>query len=486
MRGILIFTLALLGFQTISSQADTLVYQSDTIIVLHDDPDIVAFDSMLVATYANHFCFTSDTLFLNVHNFPEDSIPKIDPSEMERRIAILNAESDFDLLWNDDVEKFIYLYAERRRQLTGRALGMAELYFPIFEAKIDEYDLPQALKYLPIIESALNPKARSRAGAMGLWQFMYATGKMYGLKSNSFIDERMDPYLATDAACQYLKKLHGIYDDWSLALAAYNSGPGNVNKAIRRAGGVKDYWAIRPHLPRETRGYVPAFIAVNYVMNHAEDHNIFPIPPDYSFYECDTVHVNKELRFDQICAFTGVGMEDLQYLNPRYKQNVIPANNRNNVLCLPVEYIGTYLSNEDSLFAYLPTKAQEYTSPGEEETHIVRRGEVLGKIAQDHHVSVSSLKEWNNLRSNTIHPGQKLLVYTSKKASKKKVKEPIKTAPVLADGNFQYHVVQSGDTLWDIAKLYDGVSVAQIEQLNGGINVKRLKLGQKIKIQKVG
>ncbi|MFT5183612.1 MAG: membrane-bound lytic murein transglycosylase D [Flavobacteriales bacterium] len=480
------FTLALLGFQTVSGQADTLIYQSDTIIVQHDDPQLAAFDSMLVATYANHFCFTSDTLFLNVYDFAQDSIPKIEPSEMARRLSILNAESEFDLLWNDDVEKFIYLYAERRRGLTGRALGMAELYFPIFEAKLDEYDLPQSLKYLPIIESALNPKARSRAGAVGLWQFMYATGKMYGMKSNSFIDERMDPYLSTDAACKYLKKLHGIYDDWSLALAAYNSGPGNVNKAIRRAGGVKDYWAIRPYLPRETRGYVPAFIAVNYVMNHAEDHNIFPIAPDYSFYACDTIHIRSELRFDQVCAFTGIGMEDLEYLNPRYKRNVIPANNRNNVLCIPVEYVGVYLANEDSLFAYSPSQKQEYESPGEEETHIVRRGEVLGKIAQDHHVSVSSLKEWNNLRSNTIHPGQKLVVFTSKKDPKKKVKEPKKPLPIMADGEFQYHVVQSGDTLWDIAKLYDGVSVDQIEQLNSGINVNRLKLGQKIKIQKVG
>ncbi len=486
MRGIFICILFLLGVQTGFGQKDTVVYQKDTIVVFHDDPEIAAFDSLLVATYANHFCFTADTAFLNVYGFAEDSIPHVSSEELERRLAILDAESEFDLIWNTDVEKFIALYAERRRQLTGRALGMAELYFPIFEAKLDEYDMPQALKYLPIIESALNPKARSRAGAVGLWQFMHATGKMYGLNSNSFIDERMDPYLSTDAACKYLQKLHGIYGDWSLALAAYNSGPGNVNKAIRRAGGVKDYWAIRPFLPRETRGYVPAFIAVNYVMNHTEDHNIFPVAPAYSFYECDTIIVNRELRFDQVCAFTGVGMQDLEYLNPKYKRNVIPGDNRNNVLCLPIEYIGKYLSNEDSLFAFHPTTEQKYESPGEEEIHIVRRGEVLGKIAQDHHVSVSSLKEWNNLRSNTIHPGQKLLVYSSKKAPKKEVKEASQPATTLADGQFQYHIVQSGDTLWDIAKMYEGVSVSQIEQLNRGINVNRLKLGQKIKIQKVG
>ncbi|MCB0760435.1 MAG: transglycosylase SLT domain-containing protein [Flavobacteriales bacterium] len=480
MRGKILAVLLMLAFAHGQSQIDTTYFGSDTILTFQDDPELAMMDSMLVAAFAHHFCFTDDTLFLNVYDFHADSIPHVSPEILEMRMNQLNAVSQMDLVWNDDVEKFIYLYAQRRRELTGRAIGMAQLYFPLFENMLDKYDLPEELKYLPIVESALNPQARSRVGAVGLWQFMLQTGRQYGLKVNGYVDERMDPYLATDAACRYLARLYEMYGDWSLALAAYNSGPGNVNKAIRRAGGVKDYWVVRNYLPRETKGYVPAFIAVNYVMNHAEDHNIFPCAPLYSFFECDTVHVHSELQFEQIAAFTGLGTNDLEYLNPRYRRNVIPDDGRQNFVCIPRDFVGVYLMNEDSMLAYKPVESEIKPPAQDEIVHVVRRGEVLGKIAQNYNVGVSSLKEWNNLRSNTIYPGQKLVIYTQSKPAPKKTKTPV----TLEDSEYIYHVVQQGDTLWDIAKLYQGVSVTEIEQLNRDINVNRLKLGQKIKIPK--
>lgn len=462
---------------------------NDPVIVLEDDSEVAMIDSMLVATYLNHFCFSTDTALLNVNGYAPDSIPKISQEQIQANLAMLDAQTPMALTYNSDVQKFINLYTGKRGEMTSRMLGMAELYFPMFEQVFDKYDIPYEMKYLAIVESALNPQARSHAGAVGLWQFMHATGKMYGLRVNSYLDERMDPWKSTDAACQYLQALYDRYGDWDLALAAYNCGPGNVNKAIRRSGGKRDYWSLRNYLPRETRSYVPAFIAVNYVMNHAADHNIFPKQPSHTFFECDTVQVRKTLKFDQIETYTSIPMEELIYLNPSYRRNVIPGDGAIHTLRLPVDKVGIFLTNEDSIYEYKKDVDQEFALAQSEFIYRVRRGDVLGKIAQDHSVRLSDLKAWNNIRGNTIYPGQKLTIYlegkkkgTSQATPPKKDPKP---APATNDGIYKYHTVQSGDTLWDIAKIYDGVSVDQLLQLNGGLNNKRLQPGQKIKIQKI-
>ena len=462
--------------------------QKDSIVVFADDPELAYFDSLLVASYLHHFCFSADTAVLNVHGYAPDSVPEISNEQIKEALALLDAETPMELSYNDDVQKFVNLYTGKRARMTGRVLGMAELYFPMFEEAMDKYEIPYEMKYLAIVESALNPEARSRAGAVGLWQFMYSTGKMYDLRINSYLDERRDPRKSTDAACRYLRKLYERFGDWNLALAAYNSGPGNVNKAIRRSGGKKDYWSIRPYLPKETRSYVPAFIAVNYVMNHAADHNIYPVEPKFSFWEIDSLIINQQLKFDQITAFTDIDTETLSFLNPGYRRNVIPNDGHQHILNLPVGALGVFLANEDSIYAYMKDVEQEFDAMEEEFTYRVRSGDVLGTIAQRHGVSVSNLKAWNNLRGNTIYPGQKLVMYldSSKKTSKvTSPPAPKKRLDPIDDGAYTYHVVQSGDTLWDIAKIYEGVTVDQLLRLNNGLNNKRLQPGQKIKIKKI-
>jgi membrane-bound lytic murein transglycosylase D len=426
-------------------------------------------------------------------------------------------------------------------------LGLAELYFPLFEEQLDRFDIPLEMKYLAIVESALNPTAGSRAGAKGLWQFMYGTGKVYGLKVTSLIDERFDPLQATIAACEHMNDLYDIYGDWSLVMAAYNSGAGNVNKAIRRSGGVKSYWAIWPFLPRETRGYVPAFIAVYYVMTHASAYNIYPVQPGILYHETDTVMVHDVLSFDQVNEMLGVPMDEIKLLNPLYKKGIIPyKDDEVFFLRLPKEHIGDFINNEQELYAYVTRKGTEkkkllaeIKKAQERTIHIVRSGENLGLIARKYHVYVSQLRAWNNMRGSTIYPGQRLVVYPSAKynpsvvpkkqtasaaaspngthtvksgeslglianrygctvsqlkawnnlskstihpGQKLKVRKPATSIQVDENAEYVYHTVRSGDTLWDIAKLYDGVTVNQIKELNNITNARRLKPGDKIRI----
>jgi len=316
---------------------------------------------------------------------------------------------------------------------------------------------------------------------------------------NSFIDERRDPYESTIAACQYMQYLYGLYDDWNLVLAAYNSGPGNVNKAIRRSGGRKTYWEIRPYLPRETRGYVPAFIAVNYIMNHAADHNLYPIEPPIQFPEVDTLQVCRRTTFDQISIFTGVSVKELEVLNPAMKRNIIPKSEKCLTVYLPMEAAGRFLANQEELYNYQPDAPQAvdgYIVEDVIETHVVRSGDVLGKIAERYGVGVSAIREWNNIRGNRIYPGQKLEIHktirtkvgqtVAQKTERKKesVEEEKSEKPkkTVDSSNLKIHVVQRGDTLWDIARLYPGVSITDIKSVNSGLDSRRLKPGQKIKI----
>lgn len=366
-------------------------------------------DSIWQQSFRDQFCLSTDTLLWNIYAFGEDSVPPLDTTLIFMRLELLDAETPMDLHPQEVILNYITFYATRRNEQLGRMLGLSQYYFPLFEEYLDKYDVPLELRYLPIVESALNPKARSRVGATGLWQFMYGTGRMFDLKINSYVDERMDPRRSTEAACRYLKKLHGMYNDWSLALAAYNAGPGNVNKAIRRSGGKTTYWEVRNYLPRETRGYVPAFIAVNYLMNFHEEHNIFPVEATCSWAETDTLQVTQQVRFDQVAAFTDMTEEELAWYNPSYRRGVVPKGGAYE-LRLPYSEVDAFITLEDSIRNYKP-EAEPEVAEDEPIVYSVRSGDVLGTIAERHGVRVSQLKAWNNIRGHMIQVGQKLYIY---------------------------------------------------------------------------
>jgi membrane-bound lytic murein transglycosylase D len=335
--------------------------------------------------------------------------------------------SVFELVYNPIVKKYIELYTMRRRKQMSYMLGVGNYYFPIFEQALDALDLPMELKYLPVIESALNPRAYSVAGASGLWQFMYGTGKIYGLQGNSLVDERRDPIKATNAAVRFLRDLYKMYGDWAMVIAAYNCGPGNVNKAIKRSGGKKDYWAIYPYLPKETRGYVPAFIAATYAMTYHKEHKICPTRMELP-YVCDTVVLKDRMHLEQISSVLGIDIETLRNMNPQYRKDIIPGNGEAYTLCLPENKVGSFIDMKDSIMAYkadsfsvvtkvvvLPAKADPYYRAGggavKKGIYVVKRGDTLSGIAQRRKVSIAKIKKWNNLKSDRIYIGQKLRIY---------------------------------------------------------------------------
>ena len=291
-------------------------------------------DSLFWDWQSKNYIFVDD----NCRMMPEG--PKVSDSVYIDRLSRI--PSIIEMPFNDVVKKYIEAYTGRLRNKVSFMLAASNFYMPIFEEALDTYDLPLELKYLPIIESALNPKAQSRARASGLWQFMLRTGKIYGLESNSLVEERFDPVKSTWAAVRYLKELYAIYKDWHLVLAAYNSGPGNVNKAIRRAGGSRDYWDIYPFLPRETRGYVPGFIAANYVMTYYCEHGICPMESQLPAIS-DTIHINRDLHFQQVASVCGIDIEQLRSLNPQYKKDIVPGNSKVYALRLPNNMATTFI-----------------------------------------------------------------------------------------------------------------------------------------------
>lgn len=466
---------------------DTTTTKIDTTEWITLNKSLWALDSLLYTPFfekESHIYQYDTNLYTDVPKMPEKPISFGD-SIYKAKLQQLDSLTPVNLVFNKRVKAFIHLYAVKRRTQTAKMIGMQYQYFPMVEEIMDLYDIPVEIKYLAIVESALNPKARSRAGAVGLWQFMYSTGKLYGLHQNSYMDERMDPIKSTHAACKYLKYLYKIYGKWDLVLAAYNCGPGNVNRALRRSGTkTGNYWDIYSYLPRETRGYVPAFIAVNYIMNNYEAHQIVPVSPKITFFETDTLVIKKPMRFDYLAKWLSVPVSELRFLNPSYKRDYIPAySNKSNFLCLPNEKIALFLDNEDTLYASivdkkvndgtkLPAFKQDRT------IHRVRKGEYLGKIANRYRVSVRSLKRWNGLRSNNLRIGQKLVIYPSGsyRASKSK---PSKKLNLTKSGNYVYYEIQRGDTLWEISRAR-GVSVTQLKNWNKSINSSDLKVGTKI------
>lgn len=405
---------------------------------------------------------------------------------LKERLKALDAKSAFHIEYNPGLENIIKHYLKNRKRSYERLMALSQYYFPIFEEALAKYNVPLEIKYLAVVESALNPRAVSKAGATGLWQFMYGTGKQYNLDINTFTDERSDLLKATDAACQYMVNMYKIFGDWDLVLASYNAGPGNVTKAIRRSGGKQNYWNIRPYLPKETQGYVPAFLATMYVFEYHKEHGIVPQKPIVNHFATDTIMVKNKMSFKQISELLDISVEQLQFLNPSYKRDFIPyQTDKKHFVRLPLEKVAVFTSNENQIYAYCdydfnkrekPFSTQEMlassdaTIVSKTKYHKVKRGESLGLIAQRNGVSVAELKRWNGLKSNNIVPGKSLKIVTEERvavAPKKVVETPVSKAVVSNDTikvkaksieTAKFHVVEKGESLFSIAQKYDVTS----------------------------
>ncbi|GHT24847.1 hypothetical protein FACS189430_10530 [Bacteroidia bacterium] len=414
-----------------------------------------------------------------------------------------------NLTYNNVVRNYIHAYSIRRKDKLEILLGLQEYYFPMIEDVLDAYGLPLELKYMAVIESALNPRAVSRAGATGLWQFMLGTGRMYKLNVNTFVDERRDPYLASHAAAKYLQDLYATFNDWVLVIAAYNCGAGNVNKAIRRSGGKTSYWDIYPYLPRETRGYVPAFIGAMYAMNYHREHNISPRYADAPLPVTDTIIVRRNVNLAQISEVLNIPLQQLNDLNPQYRRGILPGYSSACILRMPEAYTTQFIDLQDSIYrhkadVYLSNSFKAMEPAGRSSSggatvnvagrdriyHTIRSGENLGSIATKYGVSVNSLKEWNDLYTSRIVAGKKLVIYVKKSAvatSAKKANagtEVASAAPQSANAgmNEVYYTVKSGDTLWSIAQQYQGVSDKDIMKWNN-LSKANIQPGMKLKIK---
>ncbi|MEM9687211.1 MAG: transglycosylase SLT domain-containing protein, partial [Bacteroidota bacterium] len=402
-----------------------------------------------------------DTIYSTVTAVTDNknSYDALPTDTLKARLERLNQKTPFNVAYNPVLESVIKRFLSQRKKYVEKLMTLGAFYFPMFEEALRNNRIPLEVKYLPIVESALNPRATSRVGATGLWQFMYVTGRAYQLDVNSYVDERSDPIKSTHAASKYLEKLYAIFDDWDLALAAYNSGPGNVSKAIRRSGGSRNYWNLRPFLPRETAGYVPAFYAMLYIFEYAEAHSFTLRKPEIPYFDTDTIHVKQLLTFDQIAEVLAVDTEVLRFFNPAYYLDVIPfIEGKRYALRLPTTLAGKFVANESAIYAHAKAALENREKPlpklvatNDKIRYKVKSGDYLGKIARRYGVSVSKLKRWNGLKSDNLRIGQRLTIYPRKPAlSKKKTisKSPPKT-----------YIVQTGDTLWTIAKKFPKISV---------------------------
>ncbi len=411
------------------------------------------------------------------------------PTEvLKQRLEELNARTPFDVEYNPSLESVIKHYLKNRRIIMGKLMALSEYYFPMFEQELDKHNLPLEIKYLAIVESALAPTAQSRAGAKGLWQFMFTTGKMYGLEVSSYVDERADPEMATEAASKYLKSLYNSFNDWDLALAAYNSGPGNVSKAIRRSGGETNYWKIRNRLPRETAGYVPAFLATMYIFEYAEEHGFKSIGPRYHQIATDTVQVKRLITLEQVAQVVNLPLEEVKFLNPSYKIGIIPyIKDKKYTLRLPVDKIGKFVTNEEAIYTHtqeeiknLEKPLPKYVEQPDRIRYRVRSGDYLGKIAERYGVGVSQIKRWNGLKNNNLRIGQRLTIYPRKPVNSGSNSSVAKTT---TNNNVKIYTVKNGDSLWSISQKFPGVTVQKIKIWND-ISSNKLKPGMKLKVSK--
>jgi membrane-bound lytic murein transglycosylase D len=428
--------------------------------------------------------------------FKGEELPPADMSDSVyiRRLSAM--PSIISLPYNNIVRNYIVYYMQKHPQHSKKMLGLAEYYLPIFEEILDTYNIPLEMKALPIIESALNPIAVSRMGATGMWQFMLATGRRYGLTINTYVDERRDPIASTHAAAKYLTSLHAIFQNWTLALAAYNCGEGTVLKAIARAGGKQDYWEIYPYLPRETRNYVPLFVAANYAITYYKEHRLTPEPIDIPV-RTDTFMVNSKLHFEQIANTINIPIAKLKELNPQYRRDVIPGNERPYELRIPSEYTNAFIENEREIYCHNeskyfnrdivvnPTTITKNNKPpasnsagisdSQQVTHQVKSGESLGIIASQYKVKLRDLYSWNNLtEASTIYPGQKLVIYGKSVAPKQ-----IENKNVNPSSDKKYHIVEQGDSFWSITQKYN-VNMNSLLEINDMTKNSKLLPGKKI------
>ena len=452
-------------------------------------------DSLLSIWYSHKKAYAEDNLDLDSVRFASN-VP--DEVYIER---LKKMNSFITLPYNEIVRNYIIMYSEKMPARMGHMLGLCNYYMPIFEEIFNRYDMPEELKAMTIIESAMNPRATSRVGAKGMWQFMYSTAKHYGLHIDSFVDERMDPVKSAEAAAQYLQDAYEIFGDWNLAIASYNCGAGNVNKAIRRAGGKRDFWSIWPYLPRETRGYVPAFVGALYTMSYYKEHGIKPEAVGMPV-AVDTFYINKQLHLKQVSELTGAPLEELKDLNPQYRHEIIPGNEREYILRLLYTYTNAFIEYEDSLYKHKadiyfnPTTIKKIKDGGDGELIIykVKSGDYLGKIAGQYRVSVAQIKKWNNLKSNDIRVGQRLTIYrggvapssssSSASTSSSNSKPASTSASTGQSGNKITYTVKSGDVLGRIAEKH-GVGLSELKKWNG-LTSNNIQIGQKLVIYTKG
>lgn len=442
-------------------------------------------DSLLLKELSNEELYNDMFADITEVNLDEAVSYDLSTSLLKERLKALDAKTPFNIEYNEALENVIKSFLKNRKKSFERLMAISEYYFPMFEEALSKYDVPLEIKYLAIIESALNPRAKSRVGATGLWQFMYPTGKQFKLDVNSYVDERSDPLKATEAACQYLSSLYNVFGDWDLVLASYNAGPGNVSKAIRRSGGYQNYWNIRKNLPRETQGYLPAFLATMYIYEYHKEHGINPKKAKLAYFATDTIQVKKQITFDQISQLLDIPVEQIQFLNPIYKLDIIPAiAEKKYYLRLPIDKIGLFASNEEKVYAYAQSEFDkrekplpeliagraEIVSTGSVTSHTVKSGDNLGAIANKYGVTVANIKRWNGMSNNMIKAGQKLKIQSNKAIAGND------TASV------SNYIVKNGDSLFSIARKYPGVSVDNIRKWNG-ISGNTIKPGMKLKIK---
>ncbi|AVM50445.1 lytic transglycosylase domain-containing protein [Capnocytophaga sp. oral taxon 878] len=400
----------------------TSIQRTEGLNRLNDNPNAKKYDEKWLKELSNSDLFyqMSEDVAASPTNVDYNELPT---ELLKERLEKLNQKTPFNVEYNPVLEQVIKSFLKNRRSSLERLMSLSDYYFPMFEQEMSNQKIPLEIKYLAIIESALNPKARSHAGATGLWQFMYTTGKSYGLEVNNYVDERSDPIRATKAAAKYLKELYQIFGDWDLVLAAYNSGPGNVTKAIRRSNGKTNYWNLRPYLPKETAGYVPAFLATLYIFEYAKEHGFKPQRRANHLFETDTIRVKQAVPFKNIAEITGMDVQEIQFFNPSYQLDVVPyVEGRNYALRLPISEIGKFVANEQTIYSYLSEENSKREKPlpevlkgdvgkGKKVTYTVKKGDNLGKIATRHGVSVSNIKRWNRMRNNSVRVGQRLTIY---------------------------------------------------------------------------
>jgi membrane-bound lytic murein transglycosylase D len=454
---------------------------------------------------------------IKILNYEPKETPTFSDEVYCERLETMSSMTPFHMDCNAATLSTLKFFVDKRRSFIQIALGRSSIYFDMFKEKLVEYGLPIELRFLSVIESGLRPQVKSKAGALGLWQFMYKTGLYFGLTENSYIDERMDPHKATDAACRYLKQLYGIYGDWNLALASYNAGPGNVNKAIKRSGNKKTYWEVRPFLPTETQGYVPNFIAAAYLMTYHAEHNIIPIEAKLHNAQLDTICFNKAIHMNTISKLVSWDLEEMKVLNPIYKTIYIPKTSPPQCITGPMEKIYSLAGLEDSLYSleksiYYPVKVvpvvpkptldplqlkdsiavvDTLLTPEKIDYYIVSTGDNLKNIALKFNVTVEQLMEWNTLQTTNIYVGQKLklngentLVKPTPKPQVKPTPKPTPKTPEkpTPKPTKKYYEVKSGDSASRVAKKFD-LTLAELERLNSGVSLKVIKTGQKLRIK---